>query len=88
MSPRAHNPSARWVWCSLCDHRGYLTRGDARAVKKRHRGEKGMAVFSCPHGTDLFHVGHRPEALSSGEIGREVLRSQAVKSAGAGRQMS
>lgn len=84
MSPRAHNPAARWTWCTTCRHRGYLARGDAKAVRKRHRGEKGMAVFPCPHTAGLFHVGHRPDALSSGEIDRELLRSQAVQVAEAG----
>ena len=78
MTPRAHNPAARWTWCQNCNHRGYHTRGDAKAVRKRHHGEKGMAVFVCPHTDSLFHVGHRPEALSSGEIGRDHLRAQAV----------
>ncbi|TCN53468.1 hypothetical protein EV641_106112 [Rhodococcus sp. SMB37] len=87
MSPRAHNPSARWTWCGRCEHRGYLTRGDAKAVRKRHHGEKGMAVFPCPHTEGLFHVGHRPDALSSGEIDRGLLRHQAVQAA-AGRWSS
>jgi len=85
MSSRAHNPSARWTWCATCAHRGYLTRGDARAVRRRHRGEKGLAVFACPHVDGLFHVGHRPDALSSGEIDRDLLRTQAVRAAAAGR---
>ncbi len=84
MSPRAHNPAARWTWCTTCRHRGYHARGDAKTVRKRHRGEKGMAVFPCPHTPGLFHVGHRPEALSSGEIDRELLRSQAVQAVAAG----
>lgn len=80
MSPRAHNPAARWTSCEKCGHRGYHTRGDAKAVRKRHHGTKGMAVFSCPHTKGLFHVGHRPNALSSGEIDRNLLRVQALKS--------
>lgn len=83
MSPRAHNPAARWTSCAKCGHRGYHTRGDAKAVRKRHHGEKGMAVFACPHTEGLFHVGHRPEALSSGEIDRGLLRVQALQSAAA-----
>ncbi len=84
MSSRAHNPSARWIWCATCTHRGYLTRGDARSVRKRHRGEKGLAVFACPHVDGLFHVGHRPDALSSGKIDRGLLRTQAVRVAAEG----
>ncbi len=78
MSSRAHNPSTRWIWCGRCQHRGYLTRGDAKTVRKRHRGEKGMAVFACPHLDGLFHIGHRPDALSSGKIDRGHLRSRAL----------
>ena len=37
-----------------------------------------MAVFACPHLEGLFHIGYRPDALSSGEIGRGHLRSQAL----------
>ncbi len=37
-----------------------------------------MAVFACPHLEGLFHIGHRPDALNSGEIDRERLRSQAM----------
>lgn len=80
MSPRAHNPAARWTSCEKCGHRGYHTRGDAKVVRKRHHGAKGMAVFSCPHTEGLFHVGHRPNALSCGEIDRNLLRVQALKS--------
>ena len=81
MSPRAHNPAARWTTCEKCGHRGYHTRGDAKAVRKRHHGSKGMAVFACPHTEGLFHVGHRPHALSSGQIDRNLLRAQALKPA-------
>lgn len=81
MSPRAHNPAARWTLCEKCGHRGYHTRGDAKVARKRHHGAKGMAVFACPHIEGLFHVGHRPNALSSGQIDRKLLRVQAVKSA-------
>lgn len=79
MSPRAHNPAARWTACEKCGHRGYHTRGDAKVVRKRHHGVKGLAVFACPHTEGLFHVGHRPNALSSGEIDRGLLRIQALK---------
>jgi len=48
MSPRAHNPAARWTWCATCNHRGYHTRRDAKTVRKRHPGEKGIAVYPCP----------------------------------------
>lgn len=81
MSPRAHNPAARWTSCGKCGHRGYHSRGDAKVVRKRHHGAKGMAVFACPHTEGLFHVGHRPNALSSGQIDRNLLRIQALKSA-------
>lgn len=86
MSFRAHNPAARWTWCAPCQHRGYHSRGDAKAVRKRHRGQKGMSVFVCPHHSGLFHLGHRPTALSSGHIDRNVLRTQAhmVRVEGAG----
>ncbi len=80
MSPRAHQPAARWTTCEKCGHRGYHTRGDAKVVRKRHHGAKGMAVFACPHTEGLFHVGHRPNALSSGEIDRNLLRLQAQES--------
>jgi len=82
MTSRAHNPAARWTFCSLCHHRGYHSRADARAVRKRHPGEKGLAVFVCPHTAGLFHIGHRPEALSSGQIDRQRLRNQAARTAG------
>ncbi len=88
MSPRAHNPAARWTTCEKCGHRGYHTRGDAKAVRKRHHGAKGMAVFACPHTEGLFHVGHRPNALSSGQIDRNLLRVQALKSATATQDFS
>ena len=80
MSPRAHNPAARWTMCEKCGHRGYHTRGDAKVARKRHHGAKGLAVFACPHTEGLFHVGHRPNALSSGEIDRNLLRVQALRS--------
>jgi len=83
MTSRAHNnPAARWTFCSLCHHRGYRSRADARAVRRRHPGEKGLAVFVCPHTTGLFHIGHRPEALSNGQIDRQRLRNQAARTAG------
>lgn len=65
--------------CKRCKHRGYYTRDDAKTVKKQHHGAKGMAVFSCPHTDGMFHVGHRPEALSAGIIDRDVLRDQAQR---------
>ena len=80
MSPRAHNPAARWTTCAKCGHRVYHMRGDAKVVRKRHHGTKGMAVFACPHTEGLFHVGHRPNTLSSGQIDRNLLRIQALKS--------
>lgn len=70
---RAHNPAARWIWCLQCGHRGYLTRSDAKAVRKRHRG-KGLTIFTCPHRidneADLFHLGHQPAALGRGRVDR------------------
>ncbi|NMM90394.1 hypothetical protein B2J88_39715 [Rhodococcus sp. SRB_17] len=77
---RAHNPSARWSMCQRCNHRGYYTRDDAKTVKKRHHGVRGMAVFVCPHTKGMFHVGHRPAALSAGIIDRNLLRDQAQRS--------
>ncbi len=41
-----------------------------------------MAVFACPHIDGLFHLGYRPDALSTGEIDRDRLRSQAVRAMG------
>lgn len=82
MSSRAHNPAARWTFCEGCDHRGYHSRADAKAVRRRHPGEKGLAVFVCPHTVGLFHIGHRPEALSNGQIDRQRLRNQAVRTVG------
>ncbi len=82
MSPRAHNPAARWTWCTTCQHRGYHTRSDAKTVRKRHPGEKGMAVYPCPHTPGLFHLGHRPDALSRGTIDRDRLRVQTIQDAG------
>lgn len=76
---RAHNPAARWKWCETCKHRGYHGRSDARAVRKRHHGEKGLAVYSCPHTSGLFHVGHRPDRLSNGAIDRDELKLQAIQ---------
>lgn len=74
---RAHNPAARWRWCEKCEHRGYHERSDAKSVrKKRHHGEKGLAVYSCPHTAGLFHVGHRPSTLSNGEIDRGQLQAR------------
>ncbi|WP_137725617.1 hypothetical protein [Prescottella subtropica] len=84
MSPRAHNPSARWTWCEKCGHRGYHARSDAKTVRKRHHGEKGLAVYACPHTDGLFHVGHRPEALSSGDIDRQLMRLQATHTTAVG----
>ncbi|PQP16413.1 hypothetical protein C5613_36590 [Rhodococcus opacus] len=66
----------------MCHHRGYHSRADAKAVRKRHHGEKGLAVFVCPHTTGLFHLGHRPDALTSGQIDRQRLRNQATRTAG------
>jgi hypothetical protein len=66
--------------CEKCGHRGYHTRGDAKVARKRHHGAKGMAVFACPHTEGLFHVGHRPNALSCGQIDRRLLRVQPPKS--------
>ncbi|MFC9768645.1 MULTISPECIES: hypothetical protein [Rhodococcus] len=86
MTSRAHNPAARWTFCHLCHHRGYHSRADAKAVRKRHPGEKGLAVFVCPHTTGLFHIGHRPNALTSGQIDRQRLRGQAVRAARGQRQ--
>ncbi|MDI9979394.1 hypothetical protein [Rhodococcus sp. IEGM 1307] len=77
-----NNPAARWTFCTLCHHRGYHSRADAKAVRKRHPGEKGLAVFVCPHTTGLFHIGHRPDALSNGQIDRQRLRNQAARTAG------
>ncbi len=83
MSHRAHNPSARWTSCEKCGHRGYHTRGDAKTVRKQHHGDKGMSVFACPHTEGMFHVGHRPNALSHGNIDRRRLRVQARQSVAA-----
>lgn len=71
--PRSHNPAARWTWCAHCEHRGYLARADAKKVRKRHQIQKSLAVFPCPHTAGLYHVGHRPAALSDGTIDRRTL---------------
>lgn len=78
--PRAHTIGARYRWCEDCEHRGYFSRKDAKAVRKRHQRGGGLAVFSCPHHDELFHVGHRPAALSQGVIDRDLLREQAMQS--------
>ncbi|WP_277610113.1 hypothetical protein [Rhodococcus sp. CH91] len=41
-----------------------------------------MAVFTCPHLEGLFHIGHRPDALSGGEIDQDHRRSQALRAMG------
>ncbi|OYD61110.1 hypothetical protein BDB13_6050 [Rhodococcus sp. OK302] len=74
---RAHNPTARWSMCERCNHRGYYHPRRRESSQKRHHGVKGMAVFACPHTDGMFHIGHRPAALSAGIIDRAVLREQA-----------
>lgn len=51
-------------------------------VRKRQQGEKGMSVFACPHTEGSFHIGHRADASSIGEIDRSRLRSHAVRTVG------
>ena len=81
--PRSHNPAARWIWCRRCKLRGYLARTDAKSVRRRHHGSKGLSVFPCPHNPSQYHVGHRPPAPTLGAIDRRRLRNQALKANGA-----
>ncbi|RYF60225.1 MAG: hypothetical protein EOO27_06635 [Comamonadaceae bacterium] len=80
--PRSHNPAARWIWCRRCKLRSYLARSDAKSVRRRHHGSKGLSVFPCPHNPGQYHVGHRPTALTHGAIDRRRLRNQALKDPG------
>lgn len=72
---RAHNPAGRHLWCEPCGHRGYLSRSDAKVVRRRHPSES-LSVFGCPHTDGLFHLGHRPSALTSGQVNRAQMAQQ------------
>lgn len=64
-----------YSWCQQCEHRGYRSRSDAKAVRRRHqRDRKGLSVFRCPHDDQVFHLGHRPANLTAGRCDRQQIR--------------
>lgn len=58
VEPRAG--TVPWRTCADCKKRGYLSRADAKQI--RRRVDPHMAVYECTSG--LFHVGHRRPGVS------------------------
>lgn len=58
MTTRAHNPMARWTWCGACNGNGYLSRADARTVRKQLPGAS-WSITVCPHNDSVYHLQQR-----------------------------
>jgi len=83
---RQSEPEPIFGWCSVCAHRSYDSRRDARRIRRYHGARHGLAVFRCPFDDMRWHLGHRPEDLSHGVIDRtglaESRRTAAARTAG------
>ncbi len=58
-----------------CGKRGYPERKTAAAVRRGHPGRRHLGLYRCPQ-SQWWHLGHRPEALTRGDITRHELEDQ------------
>lgn len=53
-----------------CAKRRFLTRKEARKFMRRHPSQR-MAAYRCPGADELWHVGHRPDAVQQGRLSKD-----------------
>ncbi len=58
--------------CPFCGKIQHITR---KAAKRHVRSlpREHLSVYRCPAGTDMFHVGHLPEKVLSGDTDRRTM---------------
>lgn len=63
--------------CAYCGKGLYASRKEA-ARTIRHRGVKGKGVrpYRCPANEIYWHIGHLPDGIRKGRIGRQELFSK------------
>lgn len=61
------------TWCTPCNKMGHRSRKAARNERKDLRIGGKPAAYPCPHDTGLWHLGHLPQAVRSGEKDRAAI---------------
>lgn len=61
-----------WFTCP-CGKRGYLQRADASRARRGHRDRTHLGLYRCHHAPEPWHLGHRPERLTRGEMSRDEI---------------
>lgn len=54
-------------WCEVCEKRLYTTRKSARKAIKEARDGR-MRPYRCSDQPDMFHVGHLPQRVRTGDV--------------------
>lgn len=55
----------RLPYCQRCGKWPYRTRKAARhAAGTLHPNDSGLHAYRCPHNTDVWHYGHRPQRVT------------------------
>lgn len=74
LAPDQLSPRADWATCPACGKRGYAKRSEAARARRGHRQRKNLGIYRCHLVDDgaayPWHLGHKPRALKTGEIGR------------------
>lgn len=63
----------RFVACEKHEKKAFASRKEAKAAI-RAMCVTGMSEYRCDYVPGGWHIGHMPEALRRGEIGRSALR--------------
>ena len=66
-----------WFTCR-CGKRGFLKRADAARERRGHRDRTHLGVYRCPAQDEppRWHLGHKPAALTRGDICRDDIASR------------
>lgn len=69
-----HNAPEHTQWATChCGKRGYLTRKLAARARRGHPHKTNLGIYRCPTHNDTWHLGHRPPALTRGDISRDQI---------------
>lgn len=61
----SHGIRVQWTTCEPCGKRAYVSRKDARKVKR-----PGLHAYECRHVPGTFHLGHLKGDVLAGHVAR------------------
>lgn len=67
----------RSIVCPACGKVGYIDKRQAKArIRQMEHREGRLNAYRCVEQPDLWHVGHQPHDLTTGEVARAELKAR------------